>query len=98
MVFKDIVATIKVSIAGKEFPLTVDESAQQEVHHAAETINQKIQQHQQDFKVDLKDALAMCALEFATLNSQLQKQAREWQQASTAIEALHFTLQNAESL
>jgi hypothetical protein len=92
------VATIKVIIAGKEFPLTVDESTQQEVVHAAETINQKILQHQQQFKVDVKDALAMCALEFATLNSQLQSQAKEWQEAQAEIEALHFTLHNAESI
>lgn len=91
-------ATLKVSIAGKEFPLTVDESTHQEVQDAANTINQKIQDHQQQFKVDVKDALAMCALEFATMNSQLQKQAQEWQQAQTEITSLHFTLQNAENL
>jgi cell division protein ZapA (FtsZ GTPase activity inhibitor) len=92
------VATLKVTIAGKEFPLTVDENTHQEVMHAAESINQKIQQHQQQFKVDVKDALAMCALEFATLNTQLQKQAKEWQQAQSEIEALHFTLQSADNL
>ena len=91
-------ATLKVSIAGKEFPLTVDESTHQEVQDAANTINQKIQDHQQQFKVDVKDALAMCALEFATMNNQLQKQAKEWQQAQTEITSLHFTLQNAENL
>ena len=91
-------ATLKVIIAGKEFPLTVDENTHGEVQLAANAINQKIQDHQQQFKVDVKDALAMCALEFATLNSQLQKQAKEWQQAQTEIEALHFTLQNAETL
>jgi len=92
------VATLKVLIAGKEFPLTVEENVQKEVLEAAELINQKIQQHQQHFQVDLKDALSMCALEFASLNVQLQKQARDWQQAQTEIEALQFTLQSAESI
>ncbi|MCX6189322.1 MAG: cell division protein ZapA [Bacteroidetes bacterium] len=91
-------ATLKVTIAGKEFPLTVDESTHNEVLQAAESINQKILQHQQQFKVDVKDALAMCALEFATLNCQLQKTAHEWHQVQTEIDALHFTLQSAESI
>lgn len=91
-------ATLKVIIAGKEFPLTVDDSAHTEVLQAAESINQKIQQHQDQFKVDVKDALAMCALEYATLNSQLQKASQEWQKVQTEIDALHFTLQSADSL
>ncbi len=92
------VATLKVIIAGREFPLTVDENTHDEVLQAAESINQKIQQHQQQFKVDVKDALAMCALEFATLNSQLQKSTQEWHQAQTEIDALHFALQSAENI
>ena len=66
-------ATLKVIIAGKEFPLTVDDSKHEEVLKAADTINQKIQKHQEQFKVDVKDALAMCALEYATQNTQLQQ-------------------------
>ncbi len=91
-------ATLKVTIAGKEFPLTVDESTHNEVLAAVELINQKIQQHQHQFKVDVKDALAMCALEFATHNGQLQKVALEWEQAQTEIDTLHTTLQSAESI
>ncbi len=90
-------ATLNVTIAGKEFPLTVDESTYDEVLQAAASINQKIQQHQQQFKVDVKDALAMCALEYAAQNSQLQKQSQELQNAQTEIDALLFTLQTAES-
>ncbi len=91
-------ATLKVTIAGKEFPLTVDQDTHDQVLEAAAMINQKIEEHQQQFKVDEKDALAMCSLELATLNSQLQRQAQEWQHAHNEIEAIHATLQNAETI
>jgi len=92
------VATLKVTIAGKEFPLTVDESTHQQVLEATDMINQKIEEHQQQYQVDVKDALAMCALELATINSQLQLQASEWNQAQKELDTLRFTLRHVDSL
>lgn len=76
----------------------MDESTHNQVLEAAELINQKIDEHQQQYHVDVKDALAMCALELATLNSQLQLQAKEWNQAQQELDTLRFTLQHVESL
>jgi cell division protein ZapA len=88
--------TIKVNIAGKEFPLTVEDGSQNDVKQAAAIINQKIKQHQDQFKVELKDALAMCALEFVTQNMQLQKKEGELETASTGIDSVYQLLRNSE--
>lgn len=88
-------ANITVNIGGKDFPLTVEEHATAEVKDAAELINQKITHHQQQFKVDVKDALAMCALEFVTQHLQWQKQSAQWETAEKGIDHLLDRLQQS---
>jgi cell division protein ZapA (FtsZ GTPase activity inhibitor) len=88
--------TIKVNIAGKDFPLTVEAGSQKDVIQAAALINQKIKQYQDQFKVDAKDALSMCALEYITQTLQLQKEAGDWEAANGRIDIIHHALRGTE--
>jgi cell division protein ZapA (FtsZ GTPase activity inhibitor) len=88
--------TIRVNIAGKEFPLSVEDGSQHDVKQAAAIINQKIKQHQEQYKVEVKDALAMCALEFVTQNMQLQQKDGEWQSAGKSLDTVYQLLRNTE--
>ena len=74
----------------------MEEGSQKDVTQAAALINQKIKQHQEQFKVDVKDALAMCALEYITQTMQLQKQAGELKTAGQGIDSVYRLLQNTE--
>jgi cell division protein ZapA len=84
--------TIKVNIAGKEFPLSVEQGSMEDVKKAAAIINQKIKKHQEQFNVEVKDALAMCALEFVTQNMQLQQKEGEWQTAGESLNSVYELL------
>jgi len=56
--------SIKVNIANRVYPLTVQMSEEEEVRKAAAFINDKIKQFESDFAVkDKLDVLAMLALE-----------------------------------
>lgn len=58
--------SIKVVVAGRNYPLTVDESEQASVQKAAEDINRRIQVLRDNYAVkDVQDLLAMTALQIA---------------------------------
>ena len=59
--------SIKLVIAGRSYPLTINESEEEAVRKAAEDINSNIQQLQQIYAVkDMQDLLAMTSLQLAT--------------------------------
>lgn len=59
--------SLKVVVAGRSYPLTVNEGEEQKVMKAAEDINKAIKLLQDNYAVkDMQDLLAMTALQLAT--------------------------------
>jgi cell division protein ZapA (FtsZ GTPase activity inhibitor) len=59
--------SIRVVVAGRTYPLTVNENEQEKVAKAAEDINKAIKLLQDNYAVkDMQDLLAMTALQLAS--------------------------------
>ncbi len=59
--------SVKVSIANRNYPLRITAEEQEKVLRAAENINKRIKDFEDNFAVkDKQDLLAMCALQFAS--------------------------------
>ncbi len=68
--------SIKVSIAGRIYPLTIERTEEENVRKAVKGINEKVSDYEKNFDIkDRQDLLAMASLFFA-------KQAVESQDAS----------------
>ena len=64
---------IKISIADRVYPLTVDPSQEEGLSSASKKIDAMIKQFEQSYAVrDKQDVLAMCALQFAAQVEQKQ--------------------------
>ena len=58
---------IKLSIANRVYPLTIEASQEEGLRKAAKNIEYMIKQFEQSYSVrDKQDVLAMCALQFAS--------------------------------
>ncbi len=58
---------IKLSIANRVYPLTIDAKQEEGLRKAAKQIEAMIKQFEQSYSVrDKQDVLAMCALQFAS--------------------------------
>lgn len=58
---------IKLSIANRVYPLTIDPLQEEGLRKAAKNIDAMIKQFEQSYSVrDKQDVLAMCALQFAS--------------------------------
>ena len=85
--------SIKVTVAGRVYPLTIDRQEEETVRKAAKLINEKVNEYQKNYNIkDSQDLLAMAALPFA-------KQAIELENTSLNGEkALHDKLQKIDKL
>ncbi|ESU26962.1 hypothetical protein FLJC2902T_23020 [Flavobacterium limnosediminis JC2902] len=64
---------IKISIADRVYPLTVDYSQEEGLRTASKKIDAMIKQFEENYAVrDKQDVLAMCALQFASQVEQKQ--------------------------
>ena len=64
---------IKISIADRVYPLTVDMSQEEGLRSASKKIDTMIKQFEENYAVrDKQDVLAMCALQFASQVEQKQ--------------------------
>ncbi|HLP65368.1 cell division protein ZapA [Flavobacterium sp.] len=64
---------IKISIADRVYPLTVDVSQEEGLRSASKKIDTVIKQYEENYAVrDKQDVLAMCALQFAAQAEQKQ--------------------------
>src|ERR1700754_483512 len=64
---------IKISIADRVYPLTVDFSQEEGLRSASKKIDSMIKQFEENYAVrDKQDVLAMCALQFASQLEQKQ--------------------------
>ena len=62
---------IKLSIANRVYPLTIDPDQEEGLRKAAQKIDAMIKQFEQNYSVrDKQDVLAMCALQFASQSEQ----------------------------
>ena len=62
---------IKLSIANRVYPLTIDSKQEEGLRKAAQKIDAMIKQFEQSYSVrDKQDVLAMCALQFASQKEQ----------------------------
>ena len=78
---------IKISIADRVYPLTVDTAQEEGLRSASKKIDAMIKQFEQSYAVrDKQDVLAMCALQFAAQVE--QKQITGSQDNETAITRL----------
>ena len=58
---------IKISIADRVYPMTVDESQEEGLRSASKKIDSMMKQFEENYAVrDKQDVLAMCALQFAS--------------------------------
>jgi len=64
---------IKISIADRAYPLTVDPTQEEGLRSASKKIDAMIKQFEESYAVrDKQDVLAMCALQFASQVEQKQ--------------------------
>lgn len=64
---------IKISVADRVYPLTIDPSREEGLRKAAKHIEIMIKQLEQNYAVrDKQDLLAMCALQFAAKSEQIK--------------------------
>lgn len=64
---------IKISIADRIYPLTVDVEQEEGLRSASKKIDTMIKQYEENYAVrDKQDVLAMCALQFAAQAEQKQ--------------------------
>ena len=62
---------IKVSIADRVYPLSIESSQEEALRSASKKIDTMIKQFEQNYAVrDKQDVLAMCALQFASQTEQ----------------------------
>lgn len=66
--------SIKVSIGNRVYPLSVQQSEEENIRLAAKEINEMLKEYEQNYAVkDKQDLLAMCALQMATQKLDLKK-------------------------
>lgn len=85
---------IKISIADRVYPLTVEHSQEEGLRSASKKIDSTIKQFEQNYAVrDKQDVLAMCALQFASQVEQKQiDTSLEYEDARVRLEKLNEKL------
>ena len=86
---------IKLSIADRVYPLTINPSQEEGLRSAAKKIEEMIKKFEQSYAVrDKQDVLAMCALQFAAQVEQKQiDNSSDTQETETRLKALDRLLQ-----
>lgn len=86
---------IKLSIADRVYPLTIDPSQEEGLRKAAKKIEEMVKRFEQSYAVrDKQDVLAMCALQFATQVEQKSiDKTNESQDVVDKLTALHQLLE-----
>ena len=83
--------SIKVSIANRNYPLRITTEEHDRVMQAAENINKRIKDFEDNYAVkDKQDLLAMCALQFASesLNHQNKEGAKPSKEMEEQVQLL----------
>ncbi len=87
---------IKISIADRVYPLTIQPSQEEGLRKAAKKIEAMIKQFEQNYAVrDKQDVLAMCALQFAAQTEQKTiDKSSEMLEAEDKLRSLNQLLQD----
>ena len=89
--------SIKVVVAGRNYPLTVDELEKESVEKAAEDINRRIQLLRDNYAVkDVQDLLAMTALQIAVKKQSSEPVASAQVDLSAPVKALEELLEQLD--
>ena len=85
---------IKISIADRVYPLTVEHSQEEGLRSASQKIDTTIKQFEQNYAVrDKQDVLAMCALQFASQVEQKQlNTSQDYEEAVDRLQKLNDKL------
>ena len=85
---------IKISIADRVYPLTIDPSREEGLRKAAKSIEVMMKQLEQSYAVrDKQDLLAMCALQFAAKAEQITiDDSADVEQAKEQLNVLNLLL------
>ena len=84
--------SIKVNIAGRTYPLTIERSEEEMIRKAAENINESIKDLKENYAVkDMQDLLAMTALQLSTKSNTISKEIEE-DKVSEELTALYKEL------
>ncbi len=83
--------SIKVSIANRTYPLRITHEEQEKVLQAAENINKRIKDFEDNYAVkDKQDLLAMSALQFASEALGATKQDKSSNTEQESVEQIEF--------
>ncbi|GGD92864.1 cell division protein ZapA [Planktosalinus lacus] len=87
---------IKLSIADRVYPLTVNPDQEEGLRRATKKIEEMIKQFEQNYAVrDKQDVLAMCALQFAAQTEQKSvSEEKDFAMAEERLKTLNATLQD----
>ncbi|MGV3460572.1 MAG: cell division protein ZapA [Flavobacterium sp.] len=87
---------IKISIADRVYPLTVNPSQEEGLRTASKKIDAMIKQFEENYAVrDKQDVLAMCALQFAAQTEQKQiDNSADVENAMQKLEEMNIALDN----
>jgi cell division protein ZapA (FtsZ GTPase activity inhibitor) len=67
--------SIKVNIAGRSYPLTIERSEEEMIRKAADNINESVKNLKENYAVkDIQDLLAMAALQLSTKSNTISKE------------------------
>jgi cell division protein ZapA len=70
--------SIKVNIAGRTYPLTIERSEEEMIRKAADNINESIKNLKENYAVkDMQDLLAMTALQLSTKSNTISKEVED---------------------
>jgi len=78
--------SIKVNIAGRTYPLTIERSEEEMIRKAADNINASIKNLKENYAVkDMQDLLAMTALQLSTKSDTISKEVEDDKVANELI-------------
>ncbi|MGB2275141.1 MAG: cell division protein ZapA [Schleiferiaceae bacterium] len=88
---------IKVTIAGRTYPLTIKREEEEQIRSAVKTINDAVVRFEERYAVqDKQDVLSMCALQLASRAELASQQSQDVQsQASNALAEVEVALDAA---
>jgi len=87
---------IKLSIADRVYPLTVNPSQEEGLRRATKKIEEMVKQFEQNYAVrDKQDVLAMCALQFAAQTEQkIVNSTNDQEEVTERLKSLNQLLQD----
>src|SRR4051812_4918314 len=87
--------SVKVTIGNRSYPLRISKEEEEKVMQAAQAINKKLKEFEENYAVkDKQDLLAMCTLQFATeaINHSKQATKKEGDETGEQVDYLSMLI------